>query len=37
MPGRRWWLFLLPLLLTLALFRAGQASEAMPENIYTLF
>jgi hypothetical protein len=37
MPERRWWLFLLPLLLMLALFRAGQASDVMPENIYTLF
>lgn len=36
-PERRWWLFLLPLLLTLSLFRAGQAADAMPENIYTLF
>lgn len=36
-PERRWWLFLLPLLLVLALFRSGKESSEMPENIYTLF
>jgi len=36
-PERRWWLFLLPLLLLLASFRSGKASDEVPENIYTLF
>ena len=36
-PDRRWWLFLLPLLIVLALFRSGSASGQTPENIYTLF
>jgi hypothetical protein len=36
-PERRWWLFLLPLLIVLALFQSGKASSQTPENIYTLF
>jgi hypothetical protein len=37
MPERRWWLFILPLVLMLALFRSGKGSDEIPENIYTLF